>query len=124
MKRIIFILFLLYGNITAAQPFITFDKTTEHLGFVRQGDTLHFKYTFTNTGNQPLLINDTRVECGCTVVNKRSLPVLPGKQDTMEVVFYTNNAIGRQDRTVTVLSNASTSPTIIRFKCVVLKAKK
>lgn len=126
MKRaiLIFTMLTLCRNIMVAQAIITFDKGIQHLGFVRQGDTLHFGYAFTNTGNEPLLISDTKVECGCTVVHKPVQPVLPGKQDIIEVIFYTNGAIGRQDRTVTVLSNASNSQAVVRFKCVVLEAKK
>lgn len=120
----IFILFILCGHLPSAQSIITFEKSTQHLGFVRQGDTLNFQYKFTNTGNQPLIISETKVECGCTVVDKPTDPILPGKQGVIKVTFHTNTAIDRQDRTVTVLSNASNSPAIVRFKCIVLKAKK
>lgn len=126
MKRGILLLILLVscGYITVAQSVVSFEKTTQHLGFVRQGDTLNFQYQFTNTGNQPLLITDTKVECGCTVVDKPMNPILPGKQGVIKVTFHTNAAIDRQDRTVTVISNASNSPAVLRFKCIVLKAKK
>lgn len=125
MKRIlVFTLFALCGYVAIAQPVITFDKTTQHLGFVRQGDTLNFQYKFTNTGNQPLIINDTKVQCGCTVVDKPANLILPGKEGVIKVTFHTNSAIDRQDRTVTVISNASNSPAVLRFKCIVLKAKK
>ena len=125
MKHWIFILFLLILSvfIAGAQPVISFDKSTQHLGFVRQGDTLNFQYKFTNTGNQPLIITDTKVECGCTVVDKPIDPILPGKQGVIKVIFHTNSAMDRQDRTVTVLSNAKNSPIVVRFKCVVLKAR-
>jgi hypothetical protein len=106
-----------------AQPAISFEKTTQHLGFVHQGDTLSFQYEFTNTGNQPLIISDTKVQCGCTVVKKPSDPILPGKKGLIEVKFITNTAIDRQDRTITVISNATNSSVELRFKCVVLKAK-
>jgi len=118
------VIVILCGHFCAAQPVMTMDKNIHHLGFVRQGDTLHFQYKFINSGNQPLVITDTKVECGCTGVNRPLTPVLPGKQDSIQVVFHTNDAIGRQDRTVTILSNASNSPVVVRFKCVVLKAKK
>lgn len=125
MNRFINITILIIcGHVGMAQAIMSIDKNMHHFGFVRQGDTLHFQYKFTNTGNQPLVITGAKVECGCTVVNKPPNPVLPGKQDSIQVIFHTNDAIGRQDRTVTVLSNASNSPVIIRFKCVVLKAKK
>lgn len=120
----IFLLVLFCGYMAKAQSVIRFDKTTQHIGFVRQGDTLNFQYKFTNTGNQPLIISDTKVACGCTVVDKPTDPILPGKEGFIKVTFLTNSAIDRQDRTVTVLSNASNSPTVLRFKCIVLKAKK
>jgi hypothetical protein len=106
------------------QPVITFEKSTQHLGFVHQGDTLHFSYTFTNTGNQPLVINDTKVECSCTSAEKPTQAIDPGKKGTINATFNTTPTIDRQDRTITILSNASNSPSVLRFKCVVLKAKK
>ncbi len=126
MKPSLFIAFLFslaffQGN---AQSVISFDKETQHLGFVHQGDTLHFQYKFTNTGNQPLVISDAKVECGCTVVDKPTDPILPGKTGVIKVTFHTNSAIDRQDRTVTVISNAKNAEAVVRFKCVVLKAKK
>lgn len=123
--RAILLLLLLFVRVASiAQPELKLEKTTQHLGFVHQGDTLRFQYKFTNTGDQPLIISDTKVECGCTVVDTPKDPIMPGKQGIMNVVFHTNSAIDRQDRTVTILSNAKNSPVVVRFKCVVLKAKK
>ena len=106
-----------------AQPVIKFDNTTQRLGFVHKGDTLHFAFIFKNTGNKPLVISDAKVECGCTVVEKPEYQTDPGKQGEIKVIFNTTPTIDRQDRTVTVISNATNSPTVLRFKCVVLKAK-
>ncbi|HXB12229.1 MAG TPA: DUF1573 domain-containing protein [Bacteroidia bacterium] len=112
------------AHIVFAQPVITFEKSTQHLGFVHQGDTLHFNYAFTNTGNQPLVITDTKVECSCTSAEKPTQPIDPGKQGVIKASFNTTPTIDRQDRTITIISNASNSPSVVRFKCVVLKAKK
>lgn len=115
---------MLTASITGiAQPVIKFDKTIQHMGFVHQGDTLSFEYPFTNTGNQPLVISDTKVQCGCTIVTPPAEPTLPGKQGVIKVKFVTNSAIDRQDRTIEVISNASNSQVELRFKCIVLKAK-
>ncbi|HTB06135.1 MAG TPA: DUF1573 domain-containing protein [Bacteroidia bacterium] len=125
LRKIVLIVFLFACIINLhAQPAITFDKTTQHLGFVHQGDTLHFEYTFTNSGTEPLVISDTKVECGCTTVEKPEEPVAPHKQGVIKVTFTTNSAIDRQDRTVIVISNVPGPPAILRFKCIVLKAKK
>jgi len=107
-----------------SQPVIKFDKTIQRLGFVHQGDTLKFEYTFTNTGNQPLVVSETKVTCGCTIAEKPTHPVNPGQEGVIKVRFNTTPAIDRQDRTVIIISNASNSPSVVRFKCVVLKAKK
>ena len=116
-------LLVLFSLIGTAQPVMSFEKTVQHLGFVHQGDTLAFQYTFINTGNQPLVISDTKVQCGCTVVTPPSQPVLPGKQGVIKTKFITNSAIDRQDRTIIIISNASNGQVELRFKCVVLKAK-
>src|SRR5581483_4905539 len=94
--------FLLTCTMVQAQPAIDFKSKTLHLGFVHQGDTLHFQFEFTNTGNEPLVISDTKVECGCTISEKPTQPILPGKQGVLKVTFVTNSAIDRQDRTVTI----------------------
>ncbi len=111
---------ILHGT---AQPVIKFDNPTQHLGFVHKGDTLRFAFIFKNTGNKPLVISETKVECGCTVVEKPEYQTDPGKQGEIKVTFNTSPTIDRQDRTVTVVSNATNSPSVLRFKCVVLKAK-
>jgi len=117
------LIFSFFSLVCIAQPVISFEKPTQHLGFVHQGDTVTFQYSFTNTGNQPLIISDTKVQCGCTVVEKPTQPILPGQKSQIQVKFITNSAIDRQDRTIIVISNASNSSVELRFKCVVLKAK-
>jgi hypothetical protein len=117
------LLFSLVTMACTAQPVINFEKSTQHLGFVHQGDTLSFQYLFTNMGNQPLVISDTKVQCGCTVVQKPAEPIQPGKTGVIKARFITNSAIDRQDRTIIVISNASNPSVELRFKCVVLKAK-
>ena len=117
-------LFLFLTGSCIAQPVIKFDKSVQHLGFVTKGDTLNFQYTFTNTGDQPLVISDTKVQCSCTNVQKPDAPVLPGKQGVIKATFVTTGAIDRQDRTIIVTCNASNSPIELRFKCVVLKSNK
>lgn len=105
-----------------AQPTINFDKKVQHLGFVHQGDTLVFRYDFINTGNQPLIIGDAKVQCSCTVVKTPTQPILPGNKGVITATFYTSGAIDRQDRTIIITCNAANSPVELRFKCVVLKS--
>jgi hypothetical protein len=93
-------------------------------GFVTEGDTVSISYELKNVGDKPLIISDCEVECGCTTMEKVFLPINPGESYTIKVKFDTHDKYDRQDRTVTILSNAKNSPLILRFKGVVLKKKK
>lgn len=77
------------------------------------------EFHFTNTGNQPLIITDAKVECSCTTVEFPKQPVAPNQSGVVVVLFDTKTVYDRQDRIVELLSNAK--PVKIRFKGVVLK---
>lgn len=81
------------------------------------------EFHFQNVGNKNLLIGEYVVECGCTVMEPHSNPVLPGEKSVIKVSFDTTNKLDRQDRTVLIKSNALNSPSELRFKGVVLKKK-
>jgi ribosomal protein L19 len=103
---------------------IKFKETKYNFGFVHEGDTVRINYELKNVGDKSLLITDYQVECGCTVMEKVYQAIEPGETYTIKVSFDTHEKYDRQDRTVTIISNAKNSPTVIRFKGVVLKPKK
>ena len=105
----------------SAQSQLKFTDTKKNFGFVKKGEQIKLIYEFTNTGNQPLLITDAKVECSCTKVNWSKEPIQAGKSGKIEVLFDTSPTYDRQDRTVEVFSNDTKSPQKIRFKGVVLK---
>lgn len=104
-----------------SQAEIKFFDSKKNFGFVKQGKEVELKYEFKNTGNQPLLITDYKVECSCTNAVLPKEPVLPGKSSVIIVHFDTKTAFDRQDRVVEIISNAKNSSAFIRFKGVVLK---
>lgn len=102
---------------------MTFDETKHNFGFIRQGDVVSHEYSFTNTGDAPLIISECEVACECTKVEFPKEPIAPKGIGKIKVTFESKSAIDRQDRDVIVKSNATNSPTTISFKCVVLKPK-
>lgn len=88
---------------------------------MKKGELVKLDYPFTNTGNQPLIITDAKVECSCTFVEYPKQPIAPGQQGTVTVTFDTKTVYDRQDRIVEIISNAKNNPQKIRFKGVVLK---
>lgn len=122
MFKNVFTLFFigLFFNLTA-QPQLKFADNKKNFGFVKKGEQVKLSYQFTNVGNQPLVISDAKAECSCTKVVWPKEPVLPGKSNTIEVLFDTSPTYDRQDRIVEIFSNDAKSPQKIRFKGVVLK---
>lgn len=104
-----------------SQPQMKFADTKKNFGFVKKGEQVKLTYTYTNSGDQPLIITDAKAECSCTKVTFPKEPLQAGKSAAIEILFDTSPTYDRQDRTIEVISNDSKSPTKIRFKGVVLK---
>jgi hypothetical protein len=89
-------------------PEITFEKKNYDFGDIAQGDKVEHTFTFTNTGNEPLIITNVEVTCGCTVPKGWPRdPVLPGGKGEITVSFSTVGKIGRQNKPIVIISNAS-----------------
>lgn len=104
----------------SAQPVLTIKDTKKNFGFVKKGEIIKINYEFTNTGNSPLIIQDSKVECSCTTVELPKQPIAPNTTNTITVSFDTKSVYDRQDRTVEIRSNAKNNIQKIRFKGVVL----
>ncbi len=62
-------------------------------------------FTFTNTGDKPLVISRIQTSCGCTTPEYSKEPVLPG-EDGKIVVKYDTKREGPFHKSITVYSNA------------------
>lgn len=111
--------FMLVFNSTFAQAEFKFDEKTQKFPKTQAGEVLTFEYNFTNTGDQPLIINEIKVSCPCTKFEFPKEPILPQQKGKITVTFDTNKKIGYQDRTLDIYSNAKESPYAIRFKGMV-----
>lgn len=88
-------------------PVITFDKKTHEFGDIVQGDRVEHTFHFTNTGNEPLIITNVQVTCGCTVPKGWPRePIPPGGKGELTVAFDSTGKLGRQNKPVTIVSNA------------------
>jgi hypothetical protein len=104
-----------------AQPHLNFVDIKKNFGFVKKGEVVKIEFDFKNTGDQPLLISASNVECSCTTVEFPKQPVMPSQTGKVIVSFDTKSVYDRQDRTVEIISNAKNHQQKIRFKGVVLK---
>lgn len=93
---------------------ITFKSEILDFGTIKEvaGPTSR-TFTFTNTGNAPLVINDVQASCGCTTPEWTKSPVLPGKTGTIKTTYDPAGRPYPFDKTITVTSNATTNPTVV-----------
>jgi hypothetical protein len=119
----IFFLNALSAQEKKSNAFLKIKHPVYNFGSVRQGSTVKIEYEFTNSGTDTLHISNVEVTCGCTVADFPHYPIKPGDSGTILVTFNTKEFLDKTDRTLHVISNASNSPTDIRFKGVILKSK-
>ncbi|AHM60731.1 hypothetical protein D770_12375 [Flammeovirgaceae bacterium 311] len=89
-------------------------KETEHdFGTIKDGEIVTHTFTFKNTGDVPLIIQNASASCGCTVPKKPEQPIAPGATGEIQVRFDSSNKPGIQNKTVTVTAN--TDPAVTRL---------
>lgn len=95
-------------NATQGKPKTTlsFADTLKDFGTKPQGEMLHFAYEFTNTGNEPLFIEDVIPSCGCSVADYPKQAIAPGGKGEIKVEFDTNKGgLGSVQKLITVVAN-------------------
>ena len=120
MKKLLFLLIIFNCqfsviNSISAEPKITFDKTTHNYGtFSEKAPVQKCVFTFTNTGDQPLVINSAVASCGCTVPKYTKSPIKPGETGTINVTYNGKGKFpGHFKKTITVRSNGT--PEMVRL---------
>jgi hypothetical protein len=92
---------------------LAFDESSFDFGTVTEGEIITHTFSFTNTGDEPLIINDARGTCGCTVPSKPTAPIAPGEKGEITVRFDSSNKVGKRNQRVTVTANTTPPQTII-----------
>lgn len=98
---------------------ITFDKTEHNFGTVKQGDQVECVFKITNTGNEPLIIEDAKGSCGCTVPEYPKEPIPGGQTRDIKVKFNSTGKKGSQTKTVSLTANTEPIQTVLTIKAEV-----
>lgn len=100
-------------------PVMSFAKAEHDFGTIEQGTPQETIFTFTNTGNGPLIITDATSSCGCTVPTyPKNTPVAPGDSGEM-VVKFNGSGQNQVTKTITVKANTAKGSEILRIKAFV-----
>lgn len=101
-------------------PAIEFTSLEIDYGDIERGSNGVRIFTFSNTGNQELIIQKVYSSCGCTIPKKPEEPIAPGEQGEIQVKYDTNR-VGPIRKTITVNSNATETPIVsLKIKGTVL----
>lgn len=117
MKKMVFLVLMLTLGLTYAsaqkQADIKFDKTTHNFGtFSENNPKVTCTFTFTNTGDDLLIIHQAVASCGCTVPNYTKEPVKPGESGEIKVTYNgAGKYPGHFKKSITIRSNAKTEMT-------------
>ncbi len=88
-------------------PVISWEKKTHDFGNIFQGDKVEHTFHFTNVGNEPLIITNVQVSCGCTTPKGWPRdPIPPGGSGELTVSFNSAGKMGMQNKPVTLVTNA------------------
>lgn len=101
-------------------PKVTFEEASHDFGDISQGDKVTHTFKFNNTGTEPLILSNVLTTCGCTATNWPREPIAPGKSGEITVSFNSAGKMGKQNKIVTVVSNASNSQERVKILANIL----
>ena len=82
---------------------------------LQQGQSVSTEFIIKNIGKAPLLIRSAKGSCGCTVPEWPREPVSAGETATIKVTFNSAGKKGRQNKTITLVTNAIPNTKVLRI---------
>ncbi|MDH5475618.1 MAG: DUF1573 domain-containing protein [Cyclobacteriaceae bacterium] len=103
-------------------PVFQFTETDHDFGTINEGDVVEHTFEFTNNGEAPLIIQDAKGSCGCTVPTWSKEPIPVGGKGIITAKFNSKGKPNVQNKTVTVTANTWPKQTRLRIKAMVTPA--
>lgn len=129
MRKFLLTALLFVGSITMAMAQkpaqIKFDKTTHNFGsFSEKDPKVTCTFTYTNVGEQPLIVNQAIASCGCTVPEYTKTPVQPGEKGEIKVTYNGAGKFpGHFKKSITVRTNGAVEMTRLYIEGDMTEAK-
>ena len=87
-------------------PNIEMLETSYNFGEIQQGESVTHDFILKNTGDADLIISAAKGSCGCTVPEWPKNPIAKGEDAVIKVTFNSAGKSGKQNKTVTLVTNA------------------
>ncbi len=100
---------------------LEFLESSFDFGKIDEGKKVEHVFKFKNTGENPLVLQDARASCGCTIPEYTKDTIAPGSEGQMKVIYDSANKEGQINKTVTVTANTEPATTDIKIAAFVVK---
>ncbi|MDA8531879.1 DUF1573 domain-containing protein, partial [Flavobacteriaceae bacterium] len=105
---------------TIVYPSVTFDKVAHDFGEIQNGTPVETMFTYTNSGQSPLVVSDIKSTCGCTVPQGWSRePLAPGASSQFTVKFNGKGA-NKVSKTITLTTNTESGREQVRISAFIV----
>jgi len=94
-------------------PVVKYDGESFDFGDIKPGSKVEHTFNLQNTGKKDLIIRDVKSSCGCTAVSPSKNIVPAGESVPLKVAFDSTGKSGRQNKTITVITNDPKNPTTV-----------
>lgn len=94
-------------------PAVKYDAESFDFGDIKPGSKVEHTFNLKNTGKKDLIIRDVKSSCGCTAVSPSKNVIAAGESVPLKVAFDSTGKTGRQNKTITVITNDPKNPTTV-----------
>jgi len=102
-------------SVGRAKTDVAFAEINHDFGTIQQDSKNTKVFKFTNTGSEPLIIEDAKGSCGCTVPVYPKEPINPGETGEIEVAYSPGKQQGSQNKTITITANTNPISTTLNI---------
>lgn len=97
----------------ANAPVINIAEKTWNFGEIKQGEKVEHGFVIKNNGKSELIIRKVKASCGCTATKPQKTVLAPGESTEIATVFNSRGKSGRQNKSVTVVTNDPKSTSVL-----------
>jgi hypothetical protein len=95
---------------------ISFADSLHDFGTINEGEKVSYTFKYTNTGENPLILDDVRASCGCTLPEWTKDELAPGEEGLIKVQYNSEGRPGEFKKTITVIANTQSEVTLLTIK--------
>jgi len=100
---------------SAPKAAIEWEFTEYDFGKIEKSKPVTIDFVFKNPGMIPLIIQDVKTSCGCTVPEYPKQPIAPGSSGKITVTYDAKDS-GYFSKTITVITNTEQNTNLLYIK--------